>query len=86
MPRVLVKTLESYQLDTGMSTEDIIKVIAYSRRWRNIAHDNAIHLEEEIADLEGKPAMTDDERIIFDHIAVKLEMYNSEFHKNTTGW
>ena len=43
-----------------MSTEDIIKVITYSKRQRDVTHDNAIHLEEEISDLEGKPAFTDD--------------------------
>ena len=48
--------LDLHQLDTIMSTEDIIKVIAYSI----LTHDNAIHLEEEISDLEGKPAFTDD--------------------------
>ena len=50
-------------------------------RRRDVAHDNAMHLDEEIADLEGKPALTDDNRILLDHIAGKLQMYDSEFHK-----
>ena len=66
-----------------MSTEDIIKLIAFSKKRRNVAHVNAMQFEEEIADLEGKPALTDDERtcIILDHITGKLQMYNSEFHE-----
>ena len=40
-----------------------------------------MQFEEEIADLEGKPALTDDECIILNHIAGKLQPYNSEFHK-----
>ena len=64
-----------------MSTEEIVKVIAYSERQRNVVHDNAIHLEEEIADLEGKPAFRDDKRIILDQIAGKLQTCDSEFHK-----
>ena len=64
-----------------MFTEDTIKVIAYSKKRKDVAHDNAIHLEEEIADLEGKLGLTDGECIILDHIASKLQMYDSEFHK-----
>ena len=64
-----------------MSTEDIVKVIAHSKRQRNITQDNTIYLEEEIADLDGKPALSDDERIILDRIAGKLQMYDSEFQK-----
>ena len=41
-----------------------------------------MHLEEEIVDLEGKPALTDDNRILLDHIADKLQMYDSEFYKH----
>ena len=52
MHRVLVYTREIHQLDTIMSTEDMIKVIAHSKRERDV--------EEEIANLEGKPALTDD--------------------------
>ena len=55
-----------------MSAEDIARVIAYSKRQRDIAHDNAIHLEEEIADLEAKPALTDDDCTLLDHTAGKL--------------
>ena len=44
-----------------MSTEDIVKVIAYSKRRADVVH--AMHLEEEIADLEGKPSLTDDDCI-----------------------
>ena len=40
-----------------------------------------MYLEEEIADFEGKPALTDDDRIKLDHIAGKLQMYDSEFCK-----
>ena len=43
-----------------MSTEYIIKVITFSKKQRDVAHDNAMQFEEEIADLEGKPALTDD--------------------------
>ena len=64
-----------------MSTEDIVKVIAYSKRRRDVAHDNAMHLKEEIADLKCKPALTDDDRILLDDKASKLQMYDSEFHK-----
>ena len=39
-----------------------------------------MQFKEEIADLEGRPALTDDEHIL-DHIAGKLQMYDSEFHK-----
>ena len=78
MHRILVYTWELHQLDTTVSTEDIVKVITYSKRQRDIAHDNAIHLKEEIADLEGMSALTDNEGIILDHIAGKLQVYNSE--------
>ena len=64
-----------------MSTEDIIKVIAYSQKRRDVAHDNAMRFEEDIADFEGKLGLTNGERVILDHIASKLHMYNSEFHK-----
>ena len=64
-----------------MSTEDIRKVIAYYKMWRDVAHDNALHLEEETADLEGKLGLTDGERVILDHIASKLQMYDSKFRK-----
>ena len=57
----------STHVDTITSTEDIIKVIAYSQKWRDIAHDNSMHLEEETADHEGKFGLTDDERITLDH-------------------
>ena len=67
-----------------MSGEDITRVIAYSKRRRDIAHDNVMHLEEVIADLEAKPALTDDDCILLNHIAGKLhvQMYNGEFHKH----
>ena len=38
--------------------------------------------KEEIADLEAKPALTDDDRTLLDHIAGKLQMYDGEFHKH----
>ena len=67
-----------------MSTEDIIKLIAYSKRRRDVAHDNAIHLEEEIGDLEGKPAVTDEDRIILDQASYKYTMMS--FTNTTTVW
>ena len=51
-----------------MSAEDIIKVITFSKKRRDITHDNTMQFEQEIADLEGKPALTDDEHVILDHI------------------
>ena len=67
-----------------MSTEEIIKVhvIAYSKKRRGVTHDNAMCFEEEIADFEEKLSLTDGERVILDHIASKLQMYDSEFHQH----
>ena len=77
---VLVWTWESYQLDTVMSTEGILKVIAYSKKRRDVTHDNAMHFKREITDFEGKLDLTNGERVIRDHITSKLQIYDSEFH------
>ena len=71
-----------------MSTENIIKVVAYSKNWRDVAHDNAMQFEEELADLEGKRCSTDGECVILNHKASKLQVYGGDFHKyhRLRGW
>ena len=63
-------------------SENIIKVIAHSNKRRDIIHANAIHLEQNIADFEGKLGLTEGELVILDHIATKLQMYDAKFHKH----
>ena len=72
---------ESYQLDTIMS-EDIAKVITYSKRCRDIALNGVICLEDNIANLEEKLVLTDGEGVILDHVANKLQLFDAEFHEH----
>ena len=65
-----------------MSAEDIVKVIVHSNKLRDITHANATRLKEGIADIEGKLGLTDGKRVILYHIASKLQMYDTEFHKH----
>ena len=76
--------LGSYQLDIVMSTEDIIKVIVHSKKCRDIALNGVIRLEENIADLEEKLILTDDEHVTLNyvHVANKLLMFDAEFHEH----
>ena len=59
---------------------DIIKVIAHSRKSRNITLNSVICSEENIADFKGKLDLTGGKRVILYHVANKLQMYNAEFH------
>ena len=62
---------ESNQLDTVMS-EDITRVIVHFKKRRDVALNGVIHLEENIAELEGKLVLTDGERVTLDSVASKL--------------
>ena len=59
---------------------DITKVIAHSRKCRDIALNSVICLEENIPDLEGKLDLLNSEHVILDHITNKLQMYNVKIH------
>ena len=62
-------------------SEDIIKVITHSKKHRDITLASVIHLEENIADFEGKLDLTEGKRVILNLIANKLQMYDAKFHK-----
>ena len=63
-----------------MSAEGIAKVIAHSKKRRDIALRGVIRLEDNIAELEDKLPLSDGERVTLDYLANKLQMYDAEFH------
>ena len=63
-----------------MSNEDIAKVIAYSKKRRDVALTRVIRLEDYIAELEDKPPLTNGERVTLEYVAKKLKIYDAEFH------
>ena len=53
---------------TVISTEDLLP------EKKDAVHDNALRFKEEIATFEGKLGLTDGERVMFNHIASKLQI------------
>ena len=60
-------------------SEDIAKVITYSKKCRYIVLNGVICLEENIADLEENLALTDGGHVTLDYVANKLQMFDAEF-------
>ena len=56
--------------------------MVHSKKYRDIALNGVIRLEENIGDFEGKFDLTDGEHVILDHIANKLKMYNAQLHEH----
>ena len=63
-------------------SEEITRVIVRSQNRRDVALDGVIHLEENIADLEGKLVSTDGECVTFDYVAHKLQMFDTKFSEH----
>ena len=65
-----------------MSAEDITRVNVQSKKRREIAMNGVIRLEENIASLEEKIALTDGDRFTLEYVASKLQMFDAEFHEH----
>ena len=69
-------------IDTVMSAEDIARLIAHSKKRRDVALKGVIRLEDNIAELEDKLPLSDGERVTLDYVANKLQMHDAEFHNH----
>ena len=57
-------------------SEDITRVIVCSQKHRDVALNSVIHLEENIADLEGKLVLTDGKHVTLDYSTDQMQGRN----------
>ena len=63
-------------------SEDIARVIAHSKKRKDVALYGVIHFVENIPDLEEKLPLTDGKYVTLNYVANKLQKYDAEFHEH----